>query len=200
MMPQEASAQAIPPSLFGVRHGMNCAPPKRDGPQRHYRNRKAAPPRRIARLERGGRLACRRNVVALGAAAEGLAIDRHCRSRLAGVGGDGARPAHRRDLQDRRTRRNDVSGQLDRGAAGQPVLPRVSVVVQNLEHGDGRRQSVHVAAGGTDDLAHRGARRCVRDLDGQEATSGASPSPISSWARSATRSSRASCCARSSCR
>ena len=91
--------------------------------------------------------------------------DRHCRSGLARPGDHRARLAHCRDLQDRRIGRHDVSAQLDRGAAVQSMLPVVSCVVQDLEHGDRRRQSLHGAAGGTDDLADRGARWRVHDLD-----------------------------------
>ena len=45
------------------------------------------------------------------------------------------------------------------------MLPVVPGLIQNLERGDGRRQSVHGVAGGTDDLADRGIGRHVHDLD-----------------------------------
>ena len=56
---------------------------------------------------------------------------------------------------------------MDRRAADRPVLPRVPGLVQDLEDRDRRRQYLHVAAGGADDLADRGARRRLHDLGGR---------------------------------
>ena len=54
---------------------------------------------------------------------------------------------------------------VDRGPADRPVLPRLSRLVQDLEHGDRRRQLVHGVARRADDLAFGRARRGLRDLD-----------------------------------
>ena len=60
---------------------------------------------------------------------------------------------------------DDISVQLDRHAAVQSMLPVVPRLIQNLEHGDGRRQSLHGVAGGADDCADRGIGWHVHDLD-----------------------------------
>ena len=44
---------------------------------------------------------------------------------------------------------------------------RVPRLLQDMEDGDRRRQHLHVAAGGADDLAHLGARRHLHDLAGR---------------------------------
>ena len=103
------------------------------------------------------------------------------------LGADRAGLAHRRHLQDRRTGRHGIPVPLDRRAAGQSMLPLVSCLVQDLERGDGRRQSLHGAAGRTDDLADLRARRRVHDLDARRAASGALRSWTSCWRRSAMR-------------
>ena len=85
--------------------------------------------------------------------------------RLAGDGRLPGRPRNRGDLHRRRARCPDLAAGMGGSAAHRPMLPRLPRLVQDLEHGDGRRQHLHGAAGGTDDLAHRGPRRHLHHLD-----------------------------------
>ena len=85
-------------------------------------------------------------------------------------------------------------------AADQPVLPRVPRLLQDLEDGDSRRQYLHVAAGGADDLARPRRSTASAPSGRPTAVNGKFPSPISSPATSATYSRRAICCGRSNSR
>ena len=60
-----------------------------------------------------------------------------------------------------------AAGGMERSAAHQPVHARLPCLVQDLEHGDRRRQYLHVAAGGADDFADRGARWRLHHLEGR---------------------------------
>ena len=97
----------------------------------------------------------------------------------------------------RAARRADLPAGLDRRAPDRPMLPRVPRLVQDLEDGDRRRQYLHVAAGGTDDLADRRRSMASARSGRPTAASGRFRSPISSPAISATCSRRAICCGRS---
>ena len=100
---------------------------------------------------------------------------------------DGRRTGHRRHLHRRATRRVRLPADLGRRAADRPMLPRLSRLVQDLEHGDRRRQYLHVAAGRADDLADRRARWRLHDLERRTAASGRCRSSISSPATQTQR-------------
>ena len=160
-------------------------------------------PRRRAELPAlasGRCVACRRDVVVFRTAAIAHEVDRHRRLWLAGFANHRARLADRRDLQNRGAGWDNVSVQLDGHAAVQSMLPVVPRLIQNLEHGDGRRQSLHGVAGGADDCADRGIGWHVHDLDAGRRRTVALPSPILYWGRNAAHSCRASCFAPSRCR
>ena len=73
----------------------------------------------------------------------------------------------RGDLHGRAARRPGLPARMDRRAPDQPMLPRVSGLLQDMEDRHRRRQSLHVVAGRSDDLADRGARRRLHDLEGR---------------------------------
>ena len=86
---------------------------------------------------------------------------------------------------------------MARRAPDQPMLPRVSGLLQDMEDRDRRRQPLHVVAGRSDDLADRGARWRLHDLEGRWQRAEDRQSPTSSPATSATCSHRATCCGKS---
>ena len=59
---------------------------------------------------------------------------------------------------------HDISARLDCRTIVQSVLPIFSGIIQNLEHGDRRRQPLHGFARWADDFAHRGAGRNLHNL------------------------------------
>src|SRR5712671_6419640 len=70
-------------------------------------------------------------------------------------------------LHGRPARRVALPAGLDRLAADQPVLPRVSGLVQDLEDRNRGRQHLHVVAGRTDNRADHGARWRLHHLAGR---------------------------------
>ncbi len=87
-----------------------------------------------------------------------------------------------------------------RAAAGPRVLQRVPRLLQDLERGHGRRQHLHVAAGGADDLADRGAGRRLHALAARRQRRARWPWSTSSPAITPTSCGPANCCAASTCR
>ena len=104
------------------------------------------------------RMACRRHLAVLGAAGCHRHAHRPAPVELAGAAAFFRRPRHRGHvhrcgaLPVRRSLR--MAGTA--GRAG--MLQLVPGVIQDLERGHRRRQHLHVAAGGADDLADGGAR------------------------------------------
>ena len=156
--------------------------------------------RRAARLDGRRCLARGRHLAVLGTAGPSEPADRPDRPEMAGADHRRERALDRGDLHHRATRRARLPAGLARRAADQPMLPRLSRLVQDLEDGDRRRQSLHVAAGGADDLADLGARRRLHDLAGRRRRAEELRSPISSPATAPTCSSPANCCGRSTFR
>ena len=104
-----------------------------------------------------------------------IQADRYCRSGLAGIAGERARLAHRRDLQDRRTRWRAFPSNWSAAPLVNQCCRSFFASFKIWNAGDSRRQSLHVVAGGTDDLAHIGAGRRVHDLDSGGRRAAASP-------------------------
>ena len=121
----------------------------------------------IARLDGRRCLARGRDLAVLGTAGSSRPADRSHRSEMAGADRQRDRAVDRRDLHGRSARRTHLPAGLDRAHPDQPMLPRVPRLLQDLEDRDRRRQYLHVAAGGTDDLADVGARRRLHHLAGR---------------------------------
>ena len=102
-------------------------------------------------------LARRRHLAVLGAAMGDRHADRSRPVPLAVIAGVVGRARDRRDLSDRRALSVRRAGGMDRRAAVSPMLRLAPRFVQDLERRHGRRQHLHVAAGGPDDLADRRA-------------------------------------------
>src|SRR5271170_7304845 len=100
-----------------------------------------------------------RDLAVLGTTAASAAPDRPRRIRLGAVTGRRTRAFRRGELHDRDPRRVRGAPRLAGGEADWAMLPLVPRLLQDLEHGDRRRQFMHGAAGGSDDFAVRGARR-----------------------------------------
>ena len=80
-----------------------------------------------------------------------------------------------------------------------PMLPFVSGVVQDLEHGDRRRQSLYGAAGRADDLTDRRTGRRLHHLDAGWKRTACGVTDFA-WHRSVTRCGRVNSFAPSTCR
>ena len=155
----------------------------------------------LSGLAGGRRLACRRHLAVFRAAAAADAADRSRRPRLGAA-------ARRRPRAWRSpppapspsSTRSTLPADWTAAPLISQCCPRLSRLVQDLEHGDGRRQPVHVAAGRADDLADRRARRRLHALGGGRRRA-ENPGRRFRHRPAAQRAcAPASCCAASTCR